>query len=259
MTQLVATHLASELLDPANDERMLPDVYPNIEVLRRLNLPQGKARSMFAASARDLAFMSIPFLLAVHGDFIVKCIEMLQDAGVDQSEVVPESLHLSAVHEHLESVTHALPVDLLSMFHLSRRLRNRIIHNGGRYGSKMGTTWWALSPDARASWERLAQRPLHLGSAGDRLEINEGEVIATLAVVRALALHANELLQPVIPRTYWATLVVDDYADVAPDRMKDKANLLRRLRGYAGHNYEPLNLTERELAAAVAERERTRP
>jgi hypothetical protein len=154
------------------------------------------------------------------------------------------------VHEYVEERTgRLLPRELLELFHLSRRIRNRVIHHGGRVGT-LQAHYRNRSAAVRGSWERLAGRPLTVDAFG-RLELAEGELIAVLATSHRLADEINSLLIATLSRPYWARTVVEDYAGREPQRFAARSQRMRRVRGYARTFYKPLALTESELTQAL--------
>ena len=80
-----------------------------------------------------------------------------------------------------------------------------------------------------------------------------GTLILALAVTKVLAREANRLLQPALPHSQWADMVVDDliesdsHALRAPDRM-------RRAAGLGRYHYGAIALTSGELSAAFGRR-----
>jgi hypothetical protein len=144
----------------------------------------------------------------------------------------------------------SLPTDLLELFHLARRIRNRIIHFAGAAGARLPSGYRSLSRNATARWEAVTGRSLAVDSHG-KLELSDGELIAVLATTRHLAAAINEMVAETISREYWARLVVSDYRALEPQRFGEKAQRLRRLMGHARLFYGPLKLTADELQASL--------
>jgi hypothetical protein len=244
----------------ASPETRLPTLFDQIENIRRVNRTVGDAARLLMQAERHLVQMAIPYALAVHGAFVARSVSMLRDDGLDSQSPTwtnpwradVNEIPLSVAHEYLEErLGRTLPADLLEMFHLARRLRNRVVHHGGRAGSRLPAEYRHLSAPVRASWERLAGRQITVDVDG-QLDLLEGELIAVLATSRHLADEVNGVLAVTLSRTYWARTVVDDYATEEPQRFRARPQRLRRVRGYARTRYLPLGLTDAELSQALA-------
>jgi hypothetical protein len=98
----------------------------------------------------------------------------------------------------------------------------------------------------------LAGRPLTDALGPKRMTLCDGELIAVLGLSQSLVLEVNSLLASTLSRAYWASLVASDYRDSHPGRVGDRDRLVRSVRGYAQHFYQPLRLTDDELATALA-------
>ncbi len=205
--------------------------------------------------------MAIPYALTIHSSFVVSSAQMLRDDGRDddgepftfarQEDLTKLSLEIA--HEYVaERCGTDFDGELLPLFHIARRIRNRIVHFGGVAGTRLPREYRALSADARASWEGLAGRPLDDAIASGRLALQEGELIAVLALSRHLALRTNDVLAHTLSRGYWASAAVADYHDLHAQRFGERARRLRRVHGFAQRMYAPLHLTEEELRAAGA-------
>lgn len=156
-------------------------------------------------------------------------------------------------HEYLaERCRWDLDTDLLAMFHLARRIRNRIVHFGGAAGSRLPREYRAMPDEARQSWERLAKRSLTDVIHDGRLRLGEPELIAVLASSRHLAHDINDMLAHRLPREFWAGVAVADYRDSHPQHFGERAQRLRRVRGHVDRFYKVIHLTDEELVAAGA-------
>jgi hypothetical protein len=145
-----------------------------------------------------------------------------------------------------------LPVELLELLHLARRIRNRIIHFGGVAGSRLPAEYRSLSDNAKSRWEEIAGRALSTDADG-RLQLSEGELVAVLATTNRLAQAVNEMLVRTLSREYWARVVVTDYRSLEPQRFGEEAQRMRRLMGHARIYYLALGLTRDELQTSVDE------
>jgi hypothetical protein len=264
MALLIGARLGKHALNTsaASPEVLLPSLFGQIPGIARLNRTAGDAARLLSGAETHLAYMAIPYALAIHGSFLVSAAQMLRDDGHDPETHTYTSsrqtdlakLPLEIAHEYIaERCGVELDGTLLPLFHIARRVRNRIIHYAGAPGSRLASEYRSLSSDARDSWERLAGRPLDTALKADRMILHDGELIAVLGVSRNLVQEMNDLLSRTISRAYWASLAVDDYRDAHPDRFGERSRRVRRIQGYAQHFYKPLHLTSEELATALGE------
>ena len=261
MALLIGARLGEQALSTsaAAPTARLPDLFGLIAGVERLNRTVGDAAELLNSAEQHLVRMDIPYALSVHGAFVAAAVEMLREDGRDtdtstwdipwRSDI--KQLELKYAHEYVAERCEAeLPSDLLALFHITRRLRNRIIHFAGVAGSRLPTEYNRLPSSARTSWERLAGRPVTVNAQG-HLELAEGELIATLAISRHLAQTVNEMLVRTLSRRYWASVVVEDYRTSWPQRYGERDQRLRRLRGHARTWYRSLHLSDQELLEAV--------
>jgi hypothetical protein len=264
MALLIGARLGRHALETsaASPEALLPSLFGQICGIGRLNRTAGDSARLLAGAERHLAYMAIPYALAVHGSFMVAAAQMVRDDGRDPvtnryalpHHEDPTKLSLEIAHEYItERCGVKLDGTLLPLFHIARRIRNRIIHFAGVPGSRLATEYRSLSSEARDSWEHLAGRPLLDALGSKRLTLCDGELIAVLGVSRNLVQEINDLLAQTLSRAYWASLAVGDYRENHPERFGERDRQLRRVRGYAQHFYKPLRLTDDELATAIGE------
>lgn len=263
MALLIGARLGQHALSntPASPEVLLPTLFGQISGIARLNRTAGDAAQLLADAERHLAYMAIPYALTVHSSFLVQAAAMLRDDGRDEDSAVHAiprqedltKLSLETAHEYIaERCDENLDGNLLPLFDLTRRIRNRIVHFNGVAGSRLSADYRKLSVDTRAGWEELARRPLGDAIESGRLEVAEGELIAVLAISHHLTRRINDLLARTLSREYWATTAVRDYREMYPRRFAERDRRLRRVIGHASRLYAPLRLTEAELRAAGA-------
>jgi hypothetical protein len=261
MALLIGARLGQHALStsPADPKTHLPDLFGRISGIERVNRTVEDAAQLLEDAEHHLASMGIPYILGVQAAFLSDAIEMLRNDGKDDPGDTwtiawrpdPNDIHLSELHEYIgERCGQPLPAELLDPFHLIRRIRNRITHFAGEAGSRLPGEYKALRRDSKAKWETITGRPLSIGPTG-RLELAEGELVATLAITRALARVVNESLAQTISRESWAKIVVADYRSLEPQRFGERPKQLRRVRGHARLFYGSLRLTEDELADAL--------
>lgn len=252
MALLAGAQLASHLLQlTEGSDRLLPEVFPRVAHIGRFNLTSEAAREILTAADSHLGAMSVPYALSIHEDFLKTCLSLLERAHRCPAGAADKA-RLFTGHDLIEGATRgAFTVGSLLQLHTLRSMRNCQIHDGGRANQAVLDSIGPWTEGTEAGWVRLAKRsPRGLG-LGDRVEFGQAELILTLAVTKTLAREANQLLQPALPRELWADILVEDLIseDLRTRRAPDR---LRRARGLARFHYDPLRLTENEVAAAFA-------
>jgi hypothetical protein len=261
MALLIGSRLGEHALanSAASPSAMLPELFGRIDGIERLNRTVGDAAVLLARAEEHLVYMAIPYALSVHGSFISASAEMLRAAGHDEAASQRSidrqrdlsHLPLEVAHEYVEERCRLdLDPTLLQLFHLSRRVRNRIIHFSGATGSRLLGEYRQLPKPVREGWERLARRPLTEAVDDGRLALRDGELIAVLATSRHLAQDVSNLLAHTIDRTSWADIAVADYRALYPQRFGERDKRHRRVKGFADRYYRPLRLTAEEIADA---------
>ena len=237
-----------------NQETMLPDIYNGVAGIERLNRTASDAVTLLTTSEKHLAYMAIPYGLAVYAGFLTDVAKMLQADGrnprtMERQEDLSK-LSLDIAHEYISDCCQAgLDYEYVSLFQFSRRIRNRIIHFNGTAGSHID--YANLSQEAKEIWLNLARRPFTECVHDNRLLLGDSELLAVLGVCNELANKINALLSTAISRTYWARLAVTDFKACYPERFKETNNRLRHLEGYAYHLYRPIGLTSEEISDAL--------
>lgn len=259
MALLIGARLGEHALanSAASPNAMLPELFGRIDGIERLNRTVGDAAVLLARAEEHLVYMAIPYALSVHGSFVCASAEMLRAAGHDEPDS-QRSLHwrpdlsqlsLEVAHEYVEERCRLdLDPTLLQLFHLSRRVRNRIIHSSGVAGSRLPGEYRQLPKPAREGWERLAKRPLTQAVIDERLALREGELIAVLATSRHLAQEVSSLLAHTIDRHVWADIAVADYRGSHAQSFGERDKRHRRVKGFTDRYYRPLRLTVDEIA-----------
>jgi len=262
MALLIGARLGEHALNtsPADSDALLPSLFGQIPGIDRVNRTAADAARLLAEGELHLAYMAIPYALSVHASFLVSAARLVRQAGLDEGEAFRharcqhlENLALDSAHEYIaERCGWNLNADLLAIFHLSRRLRNRIVHFGGEAGPRLSGDYRAMSEDARETWEYLAKRSLLDVIQDGRLQLGEPELVAVLATSRHLAHDVNDMLAHRLPRDFWARVAVNDYRQSHPQHFGERARRLRRVRGYVDRFYKVIQLTDEELQAAGA-------
>jgi hypothetical protein len=254
MGLLAGARMAAHMLQlTEGSDRLLPEIFPQIPHIGRLNLKTSTARGILAAGDTHLGAMAVPYALAIHEDYLRTCLTLLKRGGASLSKS-PDDLKLAFQHTEMERVTgDSFTPASLEQIHVLRLMRNCTIHSGGKVDNSLLNRLACWPADAEAGWEKLAGRSPRTLAAGDTVEFGHGEVLIALAVTKNLAREATQFLEPALPRDLWADILIEDLTDSQPTALS-APDALRRARGLARFNYGPLKLTDAEIADAIARR-----
>ena len=250
--------LRSSAADP---DRRLPDLYGLIPDIQRFNRTVSDAARLLGGAEHHLASMGIPYVLGVHGAFMVEAIDMLRQDGRDEvgrewsvaRRIDTREIPLSEIHEYFEERSGVrFPEALLQLFHFARRIRNRIVHFGGNAGSRLQSEYRTLPKQTRDQWVKVAGRAVTVAADG-KLELAAGELHAALAFTRGLAREANDALAVSLSRHYWLRTIVDDYRRTSPQNFGERDRRVRRIVGYAHTLYRPLDVRVDEIREVLSE------
>lgn len=255
MAFLAGSHLAAHTLRPVQgSDLLLPQVFPQVPHIARFNLRTDDAIRVLAAAEDHLGYMAVPYVLAIHEDYIVTgALDLLVLSG-HLSRTRHRETKSHNMHENLEAATGSrYTAESLALFHLLRLMRNALIHAAGRVSQSLADHRRDLDPTSIQLWSTLTGEQLPQLELGDAVAIRQAEIVAVLALTKRLARETNAALTSTLPRTAWADMAV-------ADAMADRGNLgnphqaKRILQGTARHYYEPLGLTDAELMAAAGRR-----
>jgi len=142
---------------------------------------------------------------------------------------------------------------MLELFHALRLIRNGVIHDNGTYSKTLHGVLNGLSADALKYWQEAAGHSATqvLGN-NSQLALNSGELVLAFGVNKSLALSVNAILGATLSKQKWAEIAVEHFAkkSTAP---KNSSSWARSLKGFARHNYGPVQITSGQLqTAAVA-------
>lgn len=252
MGLLAGAQLAAHLLQlTKGSDRLLPEVYPLVPHIGRFNLTSEAASEILASADAHLGAMSVPYALSVHEDYLRTCLTLLARAGRCTQKVAEKTV-LAGQHVEIEKATGG-SFDTAATCQLDtlRMMRNCTIHAGGRASETLVAQFATWPATVAAAWVKLAKRDPRRLKVGAPVTFGHGELILTLAVTKTLARAANEQLQPALPRSLWADLLLEDVLRDHPG-IKREPNGLRKTIGVARFNYGPLKLTEAEIRAAWA-------
>lgn len=251
MALLAGAGMASHLLQLTRGSRhLLPEVFPQVPHIGRFNLRSELARKILDSADTHLGAMAIPYALAIHDDFLRECIDLLVTAQAGTAKQATDANPLAAKHKLIaQSTGGVFNTDSMGQFTTIRLMRNCMIHEGGRADQKLLTHLATWTSSIAAGWVQLTgndPRQLRLGA---ELSFGHGEMILALAVTKVLAREANRFLQPALPRSQWADMLITDLVDSDAHVLR-ASDFRRRARGLAKFDYAPLKLSDNELADA---------
>ena len=249
---LAGAQLSDHLLQlNRGSERLLPEIYPNVPHIRRFNLTADAASNILSEADVHLGAMSVVYTLALHEDHMKTSLMLLADAAVISRRSAREAL-AARQHQLLQEACgqHLDPVPL-EQLDVLRRMRNAVVHDGGRVNAGLLANIAALSEDALAGWTRAAKRSPTDLREGDRLRLGHGEMLLALAVTKNVERGVNLLLQVGLPRTTWVRIAVDDAVTSMPGVLRGNA-AIRKIHGFARHHYGSLDISRREVEGAIA-------
>ncbi|MFE6678590.1 hypothetical protein [Streptomyces sp. NPDC057729] len=252
MALLAGSRLAENTLRLTDGStRLLPEIFPAVPHIRRMNLTTANARSLLSQAERHLGAMAVPYALAIHEDYVKTCFGLLlKDGQIGTAEI--RGADASSMHRLFEQkVGKQLPGDSIEQYHLIRRMRNAVIHAGGKPKQGLVTAANSLSPRALAQWVKVAgESPATRVKLGVPVTFSHGELVLALAVTKRISQEMNFALRGSLSRNTWADVALEDFTAEHP-RLVHIAQRKRKLVGFLRSYYQALNLTEAEATAAM--------
>ncbi|MET8571254.1 hypothetical protein [Streptomyces sp. NPDC004783] len=253
MAMLAGSRLAEHMLSlTSGSKRLLPEIFPAVQHVDRMNLRVDSARVLLSEAEKHLSAMAVPYTLALHEDYVVTCLKLLQRASLINSQGV-KAASPKNMHQKFEAAAGAsLSPISVEQFNFLRLLRNAIIHAGGLPSSDLMDCTTNFTEVGAEHWERLTGiRPDALVTAGNKITLQQGELVAALAVTKSLADQINVGLQSALPREVWADLLCEEFEMELGDKHKHMNQRLRKLPGYARQHFGVLRFSKQELEKAA--------
>ncbi|WP_143661196.1 hypothetical protein [Streptomyces sp. ms115] len=252
MALLAGSRLAENMLRlTAGSTRLLPEIFPAVPHIKRMNLSTANAQSLLAEAEKHLSAMAVPYALAIHEDFVQTCFGLLIRSG-QMTQAEADGAKAYSMHGLFErKVGHRLPQESMEQFHLIRKMRNAVIHAGGMPQSGLIGSATRLSNSALSQWIKITgAHPQVRISAGIPVSFSHGELILSLAVTKRISQEMNYLLRDKLARATWADVALEDF-DIEHATLKHISQKKRKLPGFLNTNYRPLNLSQAELSSAI--------
>lgn len=251
MALLAGSQLAINTLRlTEGSELQLSKIYPRVDHIRRFDLRSDLASTILQQAEFHLAVMAVPYVLALHEDYMQHCLAMLVHARVIGRSRA-RNVSAKRIHQIIADETAmSFDQDDISTFQLLRCLRNAFIHSGGVAGSELVEVRRQLTSAAEAKWKKMTGATLPSIAIGDTLRLGQGELIICLAVTKSLMKCANEILQYQVPLESWADRVIADALAQGVGHRGNPGQRFRKFRAVANNYYRVLGLEDADLVAA---------
>lgn len=238
--------------------RILPEIFPNVPHISRFNLRPSAATEILVDAGMHLAIVTMPYALAIHEDFVSKCIRWIHrdvkpsliPTGFPDSDA--SNMH-NVVANQVGGSFDATESVALELFHLFRLMRNCHIHAGGAVSPKLRKHIIGMSTDACLRWAELTHREPAKILQSEQAEYSLFDIFAVFAISKELARAVNRVLRDCLSEQQWATICVRDFT-AETSRSPRSERWGRGLIRHANLLYRSVHLTADALfAAAVAE------
>lgn len=257
MALLVGSQLSKDVLIQHSDtESLLPDLYPLIPEIKRLSRTTKDAANILGKSEYYLSNMAVVYTLAVHQSFMDAVKRLLNHHGyelvaydLDGEQVRIDSANIYKAIEDCLGLK--LDEDLMRQFYFMRRIRNRIVHFGGKPGGRLKKECGSMTKSETDTWKQMTKRSLKELLSGEKIELTANEMMAALALSRRVVHNIHDLLIAAINKDTWARIVVEDCANSDPSSFGDSANGRKYVSEFARQFYSGLDLTKDELENAI--------
>lgn len=245
MALLAGSKLAINTLQlTAGSTLVLSQIFPRVPHIERFNLRADLAATLLDDAEHHLATMAVPYVLALHEDFMMHCARLFESCGLLSSTKLA-NLTAKTVHERLARQAHCtFTSESLELFHLVRTLRNSQMHEGGRVNAECSAVRASLSPSATHLWEYLTKADAPAYLTGDQVELRQPQLVAALAITHKLMEEANLMLQRVLPKLTWANMAVSDALAQGPDLTGNPQQRFRKIVGFARQYYASAAIPE---------------
>lgn len=251
MALLAGSKLAVNTLQLTHGSvHQLSEIYTEVEHIERFNLRTDTAMQILDEAENHLAIMAVPYVMALHEDYMCHCCQLLASVGL-LSRTRLRNVNAKNIHQTFESASGAAvnAVDL-QLFQVLRCLRNSLIHSGGVASEELELEREAVGPAGEARWILVARETLPLFTKGKTVQVGQFHIIAALAITSTLMKDANAILTSCVPREVWADRALQDALGNGQGAAGNPNQRLRSLRRFIDRYYLNLRLEDSELVAA---------
>jgi len=242
---LISLGLAENNLKTQDGSKhMLPEAFPHVKHIERMNLSFSSASKLLLNSESHLSTMALPYVMSLHEEYVMTTIKLLQVARLINRQTLT-STSSKTMHEKFENASgFQVTQKLLEQFHLIRLIRNSLIHSGGIPSNNLLQFSQAISSVSISEWEKTASRnPSQLIVANKPMNLSYGEIFATLSVTQNIAKELNIGLQRTIPKSMWSNILLEDFANNhnSSDNLEIR---IRKLSKYAHMYYKEIGFSK---------------
>lgn len=252
---LVGSRLSAHVLQlNAGSRHPLSELFPRVEHIRRFNLQTSKAQSLLRDADHHLASITIPYVLAIHEDFVKSAFNYL--ATKDSSTGHRKSVRAHNMHEELFNVTNSpAPDSWLASFHTLRTIRNTIIHSGGIVDEGVSRAIEHMNEEAVSGWTRITGQPPQSLLESATVTLKAEHIFIVFAVVKQLGREINAAYISFLERPRIAKECVQDFYTVnnrsKSPKTRNSSGWKRSLVAHAKFLYKDMRFTEDELLHAA--------
>lgn len=259
MALLAGSQLAANTLTlTAGSDRTLREIFPRVSHIERFNLRSDVAQLNLQQAEAHLAHIGIPYVLALQEAYVKSVLDLLRQDGrtiTDSSGAVDPPVKMVNMHEVFMASCGISslpgPLGMLELFHVLRLIRNCIIHSNGSFNQTLQSALNGLSTEAANYWEKVTgQQPASVLGVNGELALNSGELVLSFGVNKSLALSLNSSLATALSAGKWAEIAVEHFQGTST-AAKNSSSWARSLRGFARHNYGPVQLSSEQLHIAA--------
>lgn len=207
MALLAGSRLALHTLQlTKGSERLLPEIFPGVDHINKFNLKTETANELLLDAANHLGAVTIPYVLAIHTQFVNDTLKMLGHLGFstrasgDNPDLEKNKVNASNMHEAVHLSLGGKPFTSASrpaeyeLFDLLRAIRNSLIHSGGKITSDLKSVTRSMSAAAKAEWLRLEKRDAASILKDDPIRITTNEIFTTFAVTKKVCAGPLEMI-----------------------------------------------------------------
>jgi hypothetical protein len=264
MALLAGSQLAAHTLQlTRGSTRLLPEIFPGVEHVSYFNLRTDVATDLLLDTGHHLGAVAVPYALAVHEDFVVTVLDILDSLGFSRrapgrnADTTKNRVKAWNMHEAVwMTLGQAAPsrgsIPALEHFHLLREMRNAQIHAGGVVTPELAAEATNMTSQAAINWQRLARRTPEDVVADRRFKFTTFDIFAVFATTKAMGRIVNGILKSHIHVGHWADICLQDYV-AQTSKPVGSDQWLRGLIGHAALNYAASGVSPEDvITAAVA-------
>jgi hypothetical protein len=173
-----------------------------------------------------------------------------------RADLVPATklkVTLASQHEVIAAATGSeFPTSHLQILGMLREMRNCLMHAGALASTRLISILGEWELNTSRAWQGFGGTDLSRLQVDEPIKFGLPELIATLAITKALSRTANAMLVASLPREVWVDTLSLDAAASRTEPQINAEQFERHVRGVARFNYGALAFTAREIHDAVA-------